>query len=315
MKFSSIFDVFSRRNEAVDPFVYTIPPTFRNKVFLFCREVFSNSRSGFGGNDYTREFWEEIHQVLQYRHGRLTLVEGAVFSSRAEDAIKFLTTCKDNEFLDFIEYIFRVNCLFHISMEENTIVAELNELLASESLGYVVTEMVKEEVIELVAGPPFNGRPQRVIKTVSYPIIIRKDNQVTHANIVKPALQLLTEPKYKSANDEYLKALDDYRKGDFGDCLTKCCSAFESVMKVLCDSKGWPYKQIDTASTLIRIIIQNTHLDAFFEQPLVLVATLRNKLSTSHGAGTQIRAVSQNLARFALNATASAIILLINEAK
>jgi hypothetical protein len=84
--------------------------------------------------------------------------------------------------------------------------------------------------------------------------------------------------------------LEDYRKGDYGDCLTKCSSAFESTMKIICDRRGWPYSQNDAARPLVQIIFQHTQLEQnHFEQPLMHIATLRNKLSKSHGAGTQQR--------------------------
>src|SRR5207247_6277666 len=65
---------------------------------------------------------------------------------------------------------------------------------------------------------------------------------------------------------------------DIGDCLTKCGSAFESVLKVICTRKGWNYKQTDTAKTLLDIILPHTNLDSYFGQVLIIVATLRNRL-------------------------------------
>jgi hypothetical protein len=298
----------------MEPFVSKAPITLRNKILLFCRDVFSNSRGNWGSGDYTSEFWSEIHQTLLYRHGRLQLTNGYP-QSPAQDAISFLLACGDEEFLDFVEYIFMVHCLFHVSTDENVLVAELNELFASENIGYELTEMIKEEVVEPVNEYPFFGREQKVIRVVSYPRVIRKDDQVVHTTTIMPTLHLLSEPKYKAANKEYLEALEDYRKGDYGDCLTKCGSAFESVMKIICASKKWPYKQTDTAATLINTTISKSGLDSFFEQPLIVIATLRNRLSKSHGAGTSPKTVSQNLARYALNSTAAAILLLVNETK
>ena len=315
MKFSAIFDAFSRRDKPVEPFVYRAPITLRNKVLLFCLDTFSNNRNGYGGQDYTKDFWDEIHRKLLYLHGRLQLAENSSPQTRAEDVVNFLLTCKDDEFLDFVEYIFRVKCLFHVSTDENVLVAELNELFSSENVAYELTEMVKEKVVEPVNAYPFFGREHEVIKTIAYPQVIRKDNQVIHTTVIKPVLQLLSNPQYKAANQEYLEALEDYRNGDYGDCLTKSCSAFESVMKVVCDNKGWPYKQTDTASTLISTIIKNTGLDSYFEQPLTIIATLRNRLSKSHGAGVQPKTASENIARYALNSTASAIMLVVNEAR
>jgi hypothetical protein len=314
MKFSQIFDVFSRRNKDVEPFVRNVSTTLRNKILLYCRDVFSNSRSSWGSGDYTGEFWNEIHQMLLYRHGEFQLSNRNP-QSRAEDAINFLLSCKDEEFFDFIEYIFRVNCLFHVSTEENVIVGEINELFASENLGYELTEIVKEEVVEPVNEYPFFGREQKVIKTIAYPQVVRKDDQVIHTTTIMPALSLLSEPKYKTANQEYLEALEDYRKGDYGDCLTKCGSAFESVMKIICHSKKWKYKQTDTASALLSTIINKRGLEPYFEQPLFIIATLRNRLSKSHGAGVVPKEVAQNYARYALNSTAAAIVFLVNETK
>src|SRR5690349_10672553 len=150
--------------------------------------------------------------MLLYRHGKFQLSSGHP-QSRAEDAIGFLLACTDDEFLDFVEYIFKVNCLFHIALEENVIVAEINELFTSEKLGYELTGMVKEEVIEPVNAYPFSGKERKVIKTIAYPQIIRKDDQVIHSTTIMPSLSLLSEPKYKMANQEYLEALEDYRKG------------------------------------------------------------------------------------------------------
>ena len=155
MKFSRIFDVFSRRNKEVEPFVRNAPITLRNKILLYCRDLFSNSN--WGHRDYTGEFWDEVHQMLLYRHGKLQLSDGYP-QSRAEDTINFLMACKDDEFFDFIEYIFKVRCLSRVSHEENKIVAEINELFASENIGYELTEIVKEEVVERVDEYPFGGK-------------------------------------------------------------------------------------------------------------------------------------------------------------
>jgi len=231
-----------------------------------------------------------------------------------EDAIAFLATCPGDEFLDFIEYIFRVECFFHVALPENQLIKELNDLLQQDNLPYHVTDFVKETVRENVTEPPFVGRGATVVKTVAYPKVIMRENEVTHRTMTVPALTLLQRPEFKAANSEYLEALEDYRKNDLGDCLTKCGSAFESVLKILCDRKGWSYSMTDTASSLVKIVLDKMSLDSYFEPVLMIVATLRNRLSTSHGGGVNPRQVPRHLARYALNVTAAAILLLIEEA-
>jgi len=309
MELDKIFDVFSRRNKKVALFGYNIPSTIRNKVLLFCQDTFSGKRSEYTTN-CLGDFWDEIHGTLLYRHGRTQLYEKAT-SSRDKDIVAFLLTCKDEEFLDFVEYVFKVECIWRF--DSDAIVDGINKIFASENVSYELTHLIREETTE--SGNYMIHSPHQVMKTIAYPQVIRKDNEVVHNEAIKPALQLIADPKYKTANQEYLNALEDYRKAEYGDCLTKCCSAFESVMKIICDKKGWAYAQNDTAGALVTTIIKNLKIDPFFESTLIIIATLRNKLSTSHGAGTKPKAVSQNLARYSLNMTASAIIFLINEAR
>lgn len=315
MRLKEIFDVFSRRAGATRSIRDEIPPTTRNRLFLWCRDIFSNQRSSAGGGDYTHEFWEEIHGIMQMRHGCMQLSgppSGA--SSRAGDAIAFLSSCNSAEFLDFLEYIFRVECFFHVSLPQAQVVAELNELLRVDNLPYHVTDFVKEKVREIMQGPPpLGGRERTVVKTLSFPKVIARDSEVVHTHVIEPVLKLLQAPAFKSANAEYLEALEDYRKGDLGDCLTKCGSAFESVMKVICERKGWPYKQTDTSGPLLKTILDHTKLDKYLEPALMIVATLRNRLSKAHGAGVQIRNVPRHLAAYALNSAAAAILLLLTE--
>jgi hypothetical protein len=60
--------------------------------------------------------------------------------------------------------------------------------------------------------------------------------------------------------------------------------------------------------------MQKTEMDIFWEQPLMTVGTLRNKLSTSHGAGEVQKVVPEHVAKYTLNMTVSAIIFLHDQA-
>jgi hypothetical protein len=308
-----MFDVFSRRSRKGQYRADTVPEKLRNKVLLLCRDVFSGTwRDQFsGGGDYTAEFWAEIHRALQYGRGRPKLSSNPQANTHADDAVHFLLTCEPQEFLDFIELIFRVDCLFHVTSDADDLVEAVNDLFRSEDAPYLLTPFVKHE--ENASGtPPFQG--VKVLRTVAHPKVVRKDEQVTYTQAILPALAALADPAYNSANLEFRDALEDYRKGDHGDCLTKCGSAFESVMKVICEKKGWPFTPQDTAAPLLKTILSNSSLDGFFEQPLLLIATIRNRLSKAHGAGPWTRNVERHVAEYAITSTAAAILLLIHEA-
>jgi hypothetical protein len=283
---------------------------------MWCNEMFGNSRPDSGalsgpnglrmitrGGDYRAEFWQEIYRRLLFRTGRLQLSQSG-HGPNASEAIAYVLSCPGEEFLDFLEDIFKVDCYLLVGIPEHVVVDELNELLRVDNLPYHVTHFVKETVTE--------GRGLKIYIR-AYPQVIMKDNEALHANAIAPVLMLLQQPHFRAANSEYLSALEDYRKGDIGDCLTKCGSAFESVLKVICDRKGWTYSQKDTAKQLISIVFPKTNLDSCFEQPLMIIAILRNKLSTAHGAGTAVKQPAPHLALYALNATASAILLIAQE--
>jgi hypothetical protein len=309
-KLELIFDVFSRRGKPAQPFAYSIPATFRNKMILLCRDTFSNEYNPYSDGNYTRTFWNEIHRMLQLRLGRFQLTESGPYPGSETDAMAFVAGCGDEEFLDFVEYMFRVDCLFHVVQDNNELVAQVNKLFALDGLGYELTDFITEERME---DTRFGKRP--VIVTVAWPQVIKKDDQAIHETAIKPVLQFLGDPAFKSANLEYLDALKDYREGEWGDSLTKCCSSFESVMKIICEKKKWKYAQEDTANKLVETIVSKAGLARHFFPHLISIATLRNKYSKSHGAGVQPEKATPGIALFGLNLTASAILFLSQEIK
>ncbi len=93
----------------------------------------------------------------------------------------------------------------------------------------------------------------------------------------------------------------------------KCGSAFESVLKVLCKKNGITVQpDKDTAGHLIPPVLAKSTLDAgTFQEPLTLVARMRNRLSSSHGGGSTVRNADRHVAQYAVTATAAAIVLLV----
>jgi hypothetical protein len=71
------------------------------------------------------------------------------------------------------------------------------------------------------------------------------------------------------------------------------------------------------ANKLLKSYMENISPDklpGYLESPLILIATLRNKLD-AHGAGAAPHAPPAHLAKYSLHATASAIVLLVDAAK
>jgi hypothetical protein len=309
--FDDIFKSFSKRiPDAVAKASESIPTTTRVRITRWCVELYRGERPSniVGRGDHNAEFWQEIYRRLLYRTGKTTLTPTDRGNSPTE-AANYILNCSAAEFLDFLEDIFNNDIFTNVSLWDNKIVDEMNTILRQDNLPYAVTHFVVEEVVH--TSGMFSGHKGTQVR--SYPKVILKESEVLNQQAIGPALELLSQPHFASANKEFLAALEDYRKGDTGDCLVKCGSSFESVLKVICDRKGWAYTQNDTASTLVKTIITNTSLENYFEPMLIIVATLRNRLSTAHGAGTTVRQTPRHLALYALNMTASAMLMLTQE--
>lgn len=148
---------------------------------------------------------------------------------------------------------------------------------------------------------------------------IRVDSQYTHSRVVRPALNLLSDPMYKPANEEFLKAHKHYRKGEYKSCISECSNTFESVLKIICENNGWAFgKKKPTSKQLLDKVYEKgllpTHTESFFrcvrgglEHG---IPTTRNEIA-AHGQGSREVTVPIYVAEYVLNLTASAILLLI----
>ena len=152
--------------------------------------------------------------------------------------------------------------------------------------------------------------------------IVRVDSQLIHGEVVKPALQFLSEKDFKGANDEYLSAHDHYRKGKHKECLNDCLKAFESTMKSICAKREWTHKAGDTAKPLLEVLFQHELIPAFMQSHFTGlrttleagVPTVRNKLA-GHGQGTEPIEVPDYVAAYALHLTATNILFLVQADK
>ena len=301
MSLSSLFDTFSRRKQEPHRDSEHITHEFRQRVILLCIET-ASSFGGFGPS--SEHFWSEIYRKIIYLYGR-TISTSGVAASPKDDIIKFLTECETENFLDFVELFVKSKPISDSGKRWSAIVDNINTFFQVDELPYFLTGFIfqSQSSYGIVETYPVE----------SYPRVIRRDSTVLHNTAIEQSLSLLENPMFSSANSEFLEALGHYRKCEYADCLSKCGSSLESVMKIICHRKKWPYNQSDTAGPLLEAIVRESGLEGFFREPLILVGTIRNRLSSAHGAGTQQRAVPKHKAAFAINATASAILLLVEE--
>jgi hypothetical protein len=338
MPISELFSKRKRKRErAGQPAIYQydeIPEEFRNQVRRIWKKAIGTDPGGIGGRA-TARVWEEIHDSVSPELGWLALgTEGNPMDSCFQVLLKGNT----EQVLDIVEASFQ--CIEHHfggykgrpeDMEEDTGLSGS----ASPDVGVVRGMGITEEDMRRPLSPDMaiEELNQHFLENdLGYQYrngrIIRIDSEYTHSEIVLPALQLLNEPEFKPALDEFLKGHEDYRRGRYEDAINEALKAFESTMKIICENRGWKVVSKKRKKLTVSDASASDLIQTCFEHGLIPVAlqrhftnlrrtlesglpTVRNEFS-AHGDGVETVEVPDYLAQYALNLAASNIVLLIN---
>lgn len=264
----------------------------------------------FVGNGYSREiFWEQVHKSLQIIHTTGNFSDKYA-QTHEEDLLPFLYQGHTQPFLDFLEVSFKVGSTWDVLHDGNEVIAVINEYFRLGEAPFQLTSRVVKPERNHEGLPPIFGTPD----TLAFPKVVRMDNEVTFDRTIAPALELLADPRFSAANEEFRKALDRIRTKEYRECVTYCTSTCESVMKVLCKENNWAYDDSDTISKLGNIVIDNSALAKSFKQQINHIGTIRNDAGIAHGAGNQKKEVPFRVADYSLAATAAMVVLLAREA-
>ncbi len=269
---------FSRRNSPVpDAYSYQIPHQVRNRLFHTMRLCLTSREfNNYGIEDV---FYEMQDKLLQRYGGvRRSAYEAARVSN--DPVLEHFFQCTDEELMDFIQMCFETRWNFG----RQPMVQAINRVLQEENIGYELTDY-SETITE---GGSLFGRSSPGMKTIHphLPKVLRKDEKILHAETVKPCLDVLSDPRFATANGELLSAFEEYRRGKYGDAVTDAGAAFESVLKIICTIKGWSYdKEKDTCSKLLDICRDHGLFHGFYKPILEGTATVRNKTGDAHGKG------------------------------
>ena len=300
-----IIDLFSKRQkrlrgEVPDVYVYDdLPEPLRVQIVHIWMDTLGNDVQHYG----MRETYAFIVKALCREYGVFVLPGTKErFGDRnpIEDLVNFFLQERDVErILDAVELSFQfidsctrdVGYLSRHNASEmaDGAINELNDRFEEHGIGYQYT----------------NGQ------------IIRTDSEFIHSEVVKPVLRLLDQSLFAGAQEEFLKAHEHHRKGNAKEALSECLKAFESVMKAICDKRGWQYGSSATARPLIQACFTNGLIPPFWESHYSSLKSLlessvptgRNKLS-GHGQGTTPTTVPDHLVAYMLHMTASAIVFL-----
>ena len=286
----SIFNVFTRRHHANTPVRGSLSQEFRTRISYLIQRTYN-----------TTEFWQEIYDKLVYLLGRgleSAGTSGTITSQQRDAILSYLDKCRDDQFLDFIELVMQAKSVweshyFQPDIDPRELVNAVNEFFKADAIPYYLTDYAS------IGG------------TVRDPQVIRRDNEVLHQQAIGPVVTLLGNSGFASADEEFRNALQYFRKGDNRNCVLECGNSVESVMKVICQTKGWTYKEEDTFKTLLDRIFLCSSLDVFFKQSIMVIASARNRFSKAHGAGTVDKSIPDHVANYVIGTTATSILFLV----
>ena len=301
-----IFDIFSKRQKALRgdiPDVYRyddIPTQLKTQIIYIIEDVLGN-RQQYENYSSVRDAYNFIANTLRREYGVFHL-RGS-YGERSDEMANlmdfFLNEKNIEKILDVIELSFRVVDRVtrrydylnkqNASKDADLAIEELNIRFKEHGVGYYFT----------------SGQ------------IVRIDSELIHAEVVRPALKILSQSRYAGAQQEFLTAHEHYRGGKTKEALNECLKSLESVMKSICDKRGWSYGDGDAAHALIKICFDNGLIPPFWRAQFSAlrsllesgVPTARNRLG-SHGQGAAPKPVPDHIAGYVLHMTAAAIVFL-----
>ena len=246
---------------------YSVSEKARRRILYIIQDILTQDNIGL--------FLDEMERVLLREYGALnqTFYHAAIQSDTS--VFEHFLCCEDERVLDFIEACFRLS----VQVGGQRIVDEINRVFRQEGIGYQLTRF------RAPTKPRGAIRIGKRIAKTQLPRIIRVDHQMTHQEIIAPALNLLSNPIFEVANSEMLDAHSHHRGGRHEDAITACVSAFESVLKTICDNKNWAYCAKDTCAALVDVCHRNELFPSFYVDVFKRAGTIRNKLSDAHGRG------------------------------
>jgi hypothetical protein len=229
----------------------------------------------------------------------------------------FMSSSNNEHILDIIEIALQ-ECPLGFQKDKNDVIENINSILEEESSIFYLTKYVNEEDINNFSTPKlrldnYSIDPQiyPTIPIEIYPIIAIKQNNLVQQICIIPMIDFLSKPSCKIPNQEMLEALEFFKKQKYDDCITRCGQSFESVLKLICDKKGYQYDNFSaTATNLLKVCKDNQLFDNFYENMFISTATIRNKISSAHGKQSTTFVCTKAKAEHAIAVTAAHILLL-----
>jgi hypothetical protein len=229
------FELYSDRESSLknkDVFNYDkITPQFKNTVFYFIQK----NLDIFEFVDLYRDII--LHHGIRRKIDETYLKNPTTFQNNFISGFENLIDSQNNItfYLDLIELF-----LIKIREEKIEIIFSINKIFYKYSLGYQIDE-IKYQIIKI-------------------------DSKHIYQETTKQVLLLLNDTRFKNADDEYRKAFEELKNGNYEAVLVEANKAFESTMKIICELKEYNLPNKHSASALIAHLRKNNFIENFQDE-------------------------------------------------
>ena len=309
----AIFDLFSKRQADAlrsgsdDVYQYDeIPANLRVQVKQIALEgigLVGSRGDSIMSADQDNGLWAEIERIFLREKGVDAIARGNFAGSRV---LEYMGECSTPDWLDLLELIGLGISI--MGQDDHQYERQSWEVRAA---GQEAIDEINYRMREAGVGYQLEGTR-----------LVRMDSHYIHAEVVKPALALLSGEEFEGPREEFLTAHRHYREGEHRQAVAMAANAVESTFKAIFDQKGWSYQKGARVSDLVKVARANhlwpDYLDASFDQ---LLATLQSGLpkirdnDASHGQGAKSKVVPGYVAAYALHLAASKIVFIVEASK
>jgi hypothetical protein len=310
------FDLFSKRRkraagETPDVYTYEIPQSLRVQIVHIWGDAIGKPERDYDSTGNIGSVYQKIADILRREYGVFVLSSETYDQNNPRQAYVelckffldtkgFQNTNATDKALDVIELSFRTI--------DNV----------ARTFGYLYRENADEIATAAIEELNARFKEHGVGYFYSDGTIMRVDSELVHAEIVKPALVVLRQKDFSSAQVEFLAAHEHYRQGKNSEALVECYKAFESTMKIICNRRKWQFDKAKGATDLVKVCLDHDLIPPYWQSHFAglrsvlesAIPTPRNK-QAGHGAGVQpAHNPPAELVAYVLHLTAATILFL-----
>lgn len=305
---SGLFSTASFRSDA--DYSREVPHAGKFGVLLYYRDFIRRSQSHFGGfaMDGRRIAWlQEVVRQMSHAHHEINVILGGRACEDIDPILvleKYLmdTRTPSSHFLDFLELSLGPGHLEPFS-QDNDFVNGLNVLLNQHGSDYLLTTYAY--VVEVAASGVYSTSIR------AYPRAYLKQADSVQATAIEPVIELLSDPAYKVPNEDFRKAMDRQRNGDWNGVLTACAATVEGALEVSAQNRNWKLKGNGLGSRFDSFAGKSSTIPKQFTKVVGFLQDRRSKVGDAHGHAVR-EPITAEEASFAIALSASLVLYVVN---